>query len=328
MALYNDWLPQVHLDFHEQGINSPYYFAPAAEPLHVQLTDFQKEYQERFGRNTATYFDANNWFYFTKERFDLLYPSYGDTYPMYNGAIGMTIEQGGSGRAGIGGYTADGDTVTLKDRIIHHHTTAISSIQTTFDLRERVIQTYSNYFQESSSAPIGPYKSFVIKGNNPPGKIRAFLDLLDKNRIRYGLSGKSANLTAFSYQSGQTERLSLEANDLVVNAYQPKSVLTQVLFEPEPVLNDSITYDITSWALPYAYGLEAYALDSRLDATQVYEAPGFEPNQPDRETLAYISPGMPLVMSNSSRHCCRKGFGSAIMSTLLKWPAIGTLPGH
>ncbi|WP_154856767.1 M14 family metallopeptidase [Cyclobacterium xiamenense] len=295
LALYNDWLPQVHLDFHEQGINSPYYFAPAAEPLHVQLTDFQHEYQERFGRNTARYFDANDWFYFTKERFDLLYPSYGDTYPMYNGAIGMTIEQGGSGRAGIGGLTATGDTVTLSDRIIHHHTTGISAIETTYDLKDQVLQAFTEYYSESSTNPLGPYRSFVIKGSNPAAKTQAFLALLDKNRIRYGLSGKSANLTGFSYQNGQTERLRLEENDIVINAYQPKSVLTQVLFEPEPVLNDSITYDITSWALPYAYGLDAYALEGRLDAEQPYVIPDFVPNQPDVETLAYVAPWQATV---------------------------------
>jgi hypothetical protein len=26
-----------------------------------------------------------------------IYPSYGDTYPTYNGAVGMTFEQGGIG---------------------------------------------------------------------------------------------------------------------------------------------------------------------------------------------------------------------------------------
>ena len=34
MKLYLDWMPQVHVDFHEQGYNEPYYFAPAAEPFH------------------------------------------------------------------------------------------------------------------------------------------------------------------------------------------------------------------------------------------------------------------------------------------------------
>jgi hypothetical protein len=47
------------------------------------------------------YFDKNYWLYFSKENYDLFYPSYGDTYPSYNGAIGMTYEQGGGGRAGL-----------------------------------------------------------------------------------------------------------------------------------------------------------------------------------------------------------------------------------
>ena len=92
---YNQWLPHIHVDFHEQGINSPYYFAPAAEPLHEVITDFQKEFQDTLGKNHAKYFDQEGWFYFTKQTFDLLYPSYGDTYPTYLGSIGMTYEQAG-----------------------------------------------------------------------------------------------------------------------------------------------------------------------------------------------------------------------------------------
>ncbi len=52
------------------------------------------------GKNNAKYFDENGWLFFTKERFDLFYPSYGDTYPIYKGAIGMTYEQGGHSRGG------------------------------------------------------------------------------------------------------------------------------------------------------------------------------------------------------------------------------------
>ena len=50
------------------------------------------------------------------------------------------------------------------------------------------------------------------------------------------------------------------ANDLVINAYQPKSVLLSVLLEPKTFVADSNTYDITAWSLPYAYGLTAYGV--------------------------------------------------------------------
>lgn len=101
LAVYRQWLPHVHADFHEQWLNSPYYFAPAAEPYHDIITDWQREFQQLIAKNTAAYFDKRGSLYFTKEEFDLLYPSYGDTYPVYHGAIGMTYEQGGSGAAGL-----------------------------------------------------------------------------------------------------------------------------------------------------------------------------------------------------------------------------------
>lgn len=87
IKVYNQWMPHIHVDFHEQQVDSPYYFAPAAEPFHEVITDFQREFQVTVGRNHAKYFDANGWFYFTKEVYDLLYPSYGDTYPMYNAVL-------------------------------------------------------------------------------------------------------------------------------------------------------------------------------------------------------------------------------------------------
>ena len=85
LKIYNKWMPHIHVDFHEQFINSPYYFAPAAEPFHEIITDWQRDFQTQIGKNHAKYFDQKGWLYFTKESFDLLYPSYGDTYPTYMG---------------------------------------------------------------------------------------------------------------------------------------------------------------------------------------------------------------------------------------------------
>jgi len=41
-------------------------------------------------------------------------------------------------------------------------------------------------------------------------------------------------------------------------------VLLKVLMDPNPTLEDSVTYDITSWALPYSFGLDAYATKTSL----------------------------------------------------------------
>ncbi len=277
LELYYRWLPHIHADLHEQGVDDPYYFAPATEPLHDYITPWQREFQIRAGQNHARYFDQNGWLYFTKEVFDLFYPSYGDTYPMFTGAIGMTYEQAGHSTAGRAVITAAGDTLTLHERILHHLTTSRSTIEVASQNAAALVENFQKYFAKNAAQPLGPYTAFVVSAVNPPGKINALCRLLDRHHIRYGRAGIAMRgLKGFSYWENKDTLFDLNEDDLVISAYQPNSVLLQVLFEPEHRLTDSLTYDITAWALPYAYGLQAYALKQRLEpkrAFQPYQAP-------------------------------------------------------
>lgn len=257
MALYQQWMPEVHVDFHEQGYNEPYYFAPAAEPVHEHVNAWQREFQVLIGKNNAKYFDQEGWQYFTKERFDLLYPSYGDTYPLYNGAIGMTYEQGGIG-AGLAVITADGDTLTLKDRIDHHFTSGMATIETVSTHAGKLVQEFKNFFVQSAVNPAGEYKSYVIKASHLP-RLKKLAGLLTKNHIEFSYGG-DRSLNGFDFGTRKKKSFKIERNDLVINLQQPRSLLASVLFEPQTMVSDSNTYDITAWALPYAYGLEAFAL--------------------------------------------------------------------
>lgn len=284
LKLYNSWLPEIHVDFHEQGVNNPYYFAPAAEPYHEAITPWQREFQTIIGKNNAKYFDQKGWMYFTKEVFDLLYPSYGDTYPLYNGAIGMTFEQGGGGVAGLAILNELGDTLTLKNRIAHHYTTGLSTIEATSVNASKVVSEFKKFYTDSKNAPSGEYKTYVIKNENE-ANLKKLADLLKSNGIEFGY-GVSKSSSGFNYFTGKTENFSIEKTDLVVNAYQPKSVLARVLLEPRTVVPDSNTYDITAWALPYAYGLKAYALKESVQAaTQM--APPPPPVEPAVSGAAY-----------------------------------------
>ncbi|MEM9931944.1 MAG: zinc carboxypeptidase, partial [Bacteroidota bacterium] len=76
--------------------------------------------------------------------------------------------------------------------------------------------------------------------------------------------------SAYNYQTGKEEVVRIASSDLVVSAYQPRSVLTQTLLDPSTYVVDSLTYDITAWSLPYAYGLEAYASTARLSVNAGY----------------------------------------------------------
>lgn len=285
---YLQWMPYVHVDFHEQGVNQPYYFAPAAQPYHESISKWQRDFQVTIGKNHAKIFDKNNWLYFTKEVFDLFYPSYGDTYPIYNGSIGMTYEQGGGPAGGLAIETDEGDTLTLYDRAIHHYSTGMSTIEVASQNAGKLVKEFRQFFNEASKGAVGKYKTYVIKNNpNDEGRVRALLQLLDKNGIQYGTASGSGK--GYNYLTKKEESFSIAANDIVVSSAQPRAVMVKVLFEPESKLVDSATYDITAWALPYTYGLNAFA------TTQAISVGGGKPladfvNNPTADAYAYVIP--------------------------------------
>lgn len=265
IVAYNEWMPHVHVDYHEQGVNAPYYFAPAAEPFHEVITPWQRQFQTTIGRNNAKYFDANGWLYFTREIFDLYYPSYGDTWPTYSGAVGMTYEQAGGPAGGLAALTGEGDTLTLLDRVTHHYTTSLSTVEITSQHAAQVVGEFRKFFNQAVSTGVGEYKSYIIRQRAEDGeKIRSMLQLLTRNGIRYGYAAKGA-ARAYNYQLGREESITLQ-DDIVISALQPRSALVKVLFEPRPQLPDSLTYDITAWSLPFAYGLQAYASKEKIQA--------------------------------------------------------------
>lgn len=256
---YNQWLPHVHVDFHEQGINEPYYFPPAAEPYHEVITNWQRDFQKQIGANHASYFDKEGWLYFSKEIFDLLYPSYGDTYPTYNGSIGMTYEQGGSGRAGLAVITQVGDTLSLKDRVTHHVTTGLSTVEMSAKNAEKLIKEYQLF----CTLKVYRYKTYVLRSSQ--AKLEPLMALMKKNGIQVEMittSTQESTSKAYHFQNGQNETIKLMQGDMLIQTNQEKGTLVNVLFEPKTLLSDSLTYDITAWTLPFAYGVEAWGIET------------------------------------------------------------------
>lgn len=261
LKLYNDWLPQVHVDLHEQGYDAPYYFAPAAQPYHEVITQWQRDFQVQIGKNNAKYFDANGWLYFTRQIFDLFYPSYGDTYPTYSGAIGMTYEQGGID-AGLGVKTSTGDTLTLTDRIMHHYTASISTIEISAANYQKLVSEFKKYFDNNMKGVDMEYKTYVLTSSDQ-NKIEAVKKLLDANKISYGSVGNN-NFSGYNYYTNKTSGFNSEGYDIAVSTMQPKGRMVKVLFEQRSKLVDSATYDITAWSIPYTYGVNAWAVKENL----------------------------------------------------------------
>jgi len=267
-VIYQKWYPHVHVDFHEQGCDEPYYFAPAAEPIHATITPWQREFQTKVGINHTRYFDKEAWLYFTKERFDLLYPSYGDTYPMYNGAIGMTYEQGGIG-GGLAIIDETNDTLTLVDRVQHHFTTSLSTIETASKNAADLVKNFKKYYADSRKGSFATYKTYLLTAQTEQ-ELAGIKTLLQKNNIEYG-TVKENNVKAFDYQSKKEGVFVSDGYVLAISTQQAHGVLANVLFEPVTTVSDSNTYDITAWSLPYAYGVKGFATKTSLSIQPISE---------------------------------------------------------
>lgn len=273
MKVYFDWMPHIHVDIHEQYPENPYYFAPAAQPFHTEIEDWQVELQHDIGKNNARYFDKQAWAYFTGEVFDLFYPSYGDTYPILNGAIGMTYEQAGHGIAGLAYMLENEDTLSLEDRITHHHTTAMATVESTNYLHDTLIQLQTDYF---STFQPERFSAYLLK-HNPKGHIslkKSFLELLERSKIDYQIIGPEASKMPVSiWDFGREEDLSyeLQSGDVYIPADQRSGRLLKVLIETNPELKDTLTYDITSWSIALGYG-DLYGLETTIDELELSAA--------------------------------------------------------
>lgn len=268
-AIYKQWLPQVHIDVHEMGYEQSYFFGPPAHPIHPFASKWQREFSETIAKENRQNFDRRQEPYFTKETYDFFYPSYGDTYPSLHGAIGLTYEQGGI-RAGLGITRSAGDTLYFSKRVLNHWEASQNTIAVTMREKDKLLQNFRAFFQENLQKPESEYKTYIIKHTNSAGKLRNMVEFLQRNYIQVGKAGKAGKFKGYAYHKNQDEDFSLEENDLILTAYQAQSRLLNVLFEPRAMLEDSLTYDLTAWALPFAYGLESYAVKEKILPTQPF----------------------------------------------------------
>lgn len=265
ISLFHQFMPHVFADFHEMGPESSFFFAPGANPWHDVITPWQREFHRLIGNQNASLFDSKDRLYFTKDIYDLFCPSFGDTWPLFNGAIGCTYEQGGGGVAGLALKRESGDTLTLRKRIDGHFTASMATLKVAYENREKLITEFNRYFKDNAEKPSFQYKSIIVKGSNDQSNLNDLLELLKKSQIQYSYAGSiGKKFKGFDYLSDSNGEVTIEKGDLLVSAYQPESRLVQVMFEPKSMLSDTLTYDLTAWALPYVYNLKMYAVTDRI----------------------------------------------------------------
>lgn len=272
VALMLQWRPQVVVDAHEMGTDDPFFFPPEAEPFNPLLPEAQLRARHLFGRANAQVFDAHGVEYYTREVFDAFYPGYGDGWPSYLGAVGMTYEQGSA--RGLAARRSTGELLTYRTTVRNHFLASLSTIRTAAANRQQLLRDFAAYHRQAVSE--GGSGSWILaRGDVDPGSADALAALLARQGVEVGRASAAFQACGRAYRAG----------DYVIRRGQPLGRLLQVLMDPSITMREGFVeaqenrrrhglyaevYDITAWALPGAYGVDA--LECRSTPTVTVEA--------------------------------------------------------
>ncbi len=325
VAVYLEWYPQVVVDLHEMGGNSTYYFAPPADPLNPNVSPRQVEWLQRFGRNNAAWFDRLRFDYFTREVFDSFYPGYGEGWPMFHGAVGMTYEQ-----ASVRGLVLDRDDNTrlhFRDSVRHHFVASLATLETAAGNREELLKSFADYRRDAiTEGSQGTVKEFLLPPGPDPGRTAELVMNLAAQGIEVRVAERAfRNERVKAAGTTSVEARSFPAGTFIVSTAQPAGRLAATLLEthvpmPEPFiqrqkarkakrLGDEI-YDVTAWSLPLIYDVECYTAETRSNVASVTLQPEHQPAGEvvgGEAQLAYLVPWGPHSSARLLAELLRRG---------------------
>ncbi len=264
-AEYQRWMPQVHVDYHEQGYNSNYFTAPGTTPRNKLLPDAYEPWSKVFGDANIAEFDKHQINYFTRDRFDFFYPGYGSSYPSVMGGIGMLVEQGGHSAGGRIVETDDGYNLTLRQRVFDHYTTSIASIKTSAENKEDLLQYSYDSWQPSNSK--SSVSNYVFSGEDMYSS--DLVNVLLRNGVKVYKADEGFQVSAAKdYKTGSTVRKSLPAGSYIVPTNQPRHLFINSIMERQMAIEDSVMYDMATWSGPIAYNLDAYSTTGAVSVSK------------------------------------------------------------
>lgn len=257
----NEWLPLIHVDLHEMGTESTYFFAPGSAPYNPHLTPAQKDQMSWFGRNNAKWFDKFGFSYFTREVFDEFYPGYGASWPWYYGGMGMTYEN--ASVRGLIVRKQDDTLYDFQDSVRRHFVASIATCETASQNRQKLLENFWNYTRSAvDEGTKEAVKEYILPRR---GDVSA-VDKLAHNLAFQGIEVRQARAV---FRNGGKE---FPSGSYTVLAAQPRKRLVRALLDTDiPMdadfvkeqerrrkknLRDQI-YDVTAWSLPMLYNVES-----------------------------------------------------------------------
>ena len=274
------WHPQVLVDAHEMGQWDTYLFSPSRAPFNPYFTDRLQRWARTFAKDQAQAFDQRGWAYYTREWNEEWYPGYGSSWPEYTGAVGILYEQ-----AGVTGRIArhDGTTMTYAQTVEHHYVSSMANVTTALRNKKRLLSDYHDHRKQAiDQYGGGKTRAFLVAPDNNPDRMNALAEVLTLQGISVSVASASFNASVHGYYEPEFASHTFDSGTLIIPTNQPQGFLIQTILGfdqrlPDSFLaverrellknRDSKLYEITSWSLLQAYGLDAYESERTIGAT-------------------------------------------------------------
>ena len=243
---FHQWKPNLLTDHHEMGTNYTFFFQPGVPSRSHPLTPAKNiELTKKMGEFHAKALDEIGSLYYTQEGFDDYYYGKGSTFPDAQGAIGILFEQ-----ASARGHQQESDhgILTFPFTIRNQFTAALSSLEAVNALREDLLNYQRQFFQDAAEASRkDPVKALIFGSSKDRARAYHLAEIIARHDIAVYKPKETRTLNGKRFET---------ESSFVIPMNQPQYTLLKGMFEKRTQFRDSLFYDISSWTLSLASGLE------------------------------------------------------------------------
>jgi len=284
--VYQRWMPNVQTDHHEMEAGSSFFYQPGvASRTHPMTPQRTIELTSLIGNYHSKALDDIGSLFFSEERFDDFYYGKGSSYPDVNGSVGILFEQ-----AGVRGFireTGNG-LLTFPFTIRNQVTVSLSTLEASYNLRKELPEHLRSFYQEAIKlAGQNIIKGYIFSEPDDPSRLNHFIDILIKHRIHVYHLNKDYTSGGISFNT---------SSSFIIPLKQPQYRLIESFFRADKKFSDSIFYDISAWALPYAFNINYHTITSQktledIIGEELYDIPENTGSLPgEMSNIGYLLP--------------------------------------
>ncbi|WP_291786275.1 M14 family metallopeptidase [Cecembia sp.] len=251
---FQEWLPNIYLDYHEMGTNSTFFFPPGIPSRdHPLIPKKTVELTEKIAQYHAKGMEEIGSLYYAKESFDEYYFGYGSTYPDIQGSIGILFEQASSrGHLQESNY----GPLTFAFTIRNQFRMSISSFNAAKDMRAEINKSMHDFYKTAiQQANADTDKAFIFGSQTDGAKSFHLADMIRQHAIDVFSLNEDITVNGVPFSKG---------NSYIIPLNQPQYRLVKAFFETRNEFQDSLFYDVSAWTMPMAFNLDFAALSSRI----------------------------------------------------------------